>query len=83
MNDETFNELISRVKELNKAITADKSLGKGFCIGQSYFCEQETCDEKWMRSVVDYDILPMLSEYWFDDSAKFQQWENTLHGVFQ
>jgi hypothetical protein len=32
---------------------------------------------------VDYDILPMLSEYWFDDSAKLQRWENILHGVFQ
>ncbi len=83
MNDETFNELISRIKELNKEITIDKSLGKGFCIGQSYFCEQETCEEKWMRSVVDYDILPMLGEYWFDDGAKYQQWENILHGVFQ
>lgn len=29
------------------------------------------------------DILPMLSEYWFDDTAELQRWENILHGVFQ
>ena len=32
---------------------------------------------------VDFDILPMLSEYWFDESDKLQRWENILHGVFQ
>lgn len=30
-----------------------------------------------------YDILPMLSEYWFDDANKLQRWENILQGVFQ
>ena len=28
-------------------------------------------------------ILPMLSEYWFDDTNKLQRWENILQGVFQ
>ena len=83
LNDETFNELVSRVKELNKEIAADRSLGKGFCIGHSYFCGQKACTDEWLHAIVDYDILPMLSEYWFDDSAKLQRWENILHGVFQ
>ena len=39
--------------------------------------------EEWLREVVDYDILPMLTEYWFDDEAKLHRWENSLHGVFQ
>ena len=29
-----------------------------------------------------YDILPMLREYWFDDSTTLKQWENRLSGVF-
>lgn len=37
LNNETLNELVSKVKELNREIAADKSLGKGFCIGHSYF----------------------------------------------
>lgn len=83
LNSETLNELVSKVKDLNKEITLDRSLGKGFCIGHSYFCGRDSCTEEWLRSIVDYDILPMLSEYWFDDTAKLQRWENILQGVFQ
>lgn len=83
MSNETLNELIAKVIELNKAITLDRSLGKGFCIGHSYFCGQKTCTDEWLHSIVDYDILPMLSEYWFDDNTKLQRWDNILHGVFQ
>lgn len=83
LNNETFNTLIERIKELNKEIALDKSLGKGFCIGHSYFCGQAICTDEWMNSIIDYDILPMLSEYWFDDSGKLQRWENILRGVFQ
>ena len=81
-DNETFNTLIERIKELNKEITADSSLGKGFCIGHSYFCGQKECTDEWMMEVIEYDIIPMLSEYWFDESAKLQRWENILRGVF-
>lgn len=83
LNNETFSLLVSKVQELNKEIALDKSLGKGFCIGHSYFCGQTECSDEWLHSIVDYDILPMLSEYWFDDTGKLQRWENILHGVFQ
>ncbi len=81
--NETFNTLLEHIKDLNREIMQDKSLGKGFCIGHSYFCNADECTDEWMKDIVDYDILPMLSEYWFDDSAKLQRWENILHGVFQ
>ena len=83
LNNETLNELVSKVKDLNREIAADKSLGKGFCIGHSYFCGRDVCTDEWLHSIVDYDILPMLSEYWFDDTNKLQRWENILQGVFQ
>lgn len=83
LNSETLDELISKVKELNRKIVADKSLGRGFCIGHSYFCGRDVCTDEWLHSVVDYDILPMLSEYWFDDENEFQRWKNILQGVFQ
>lgn len=35
-----------------------------------------------MMEVVEYDILPMLSEYLFDEPTKLQRWENILRGVF-
>lgn len=83
LNNETLNELVSKVKELNREIVADKSLGKGFCIGHSYFCGKDVCTDEWLHSIVDYDILPMLSEYWFDDTSKLRRWENILQGMFQ
>lgn len=82
-NNETLNDLVARVQELNKEIAIDKSLGKGFCIGHSYFCGRDVCTDEWLHSIVEYDILPMLSEYWFDEPAKLQKWENILRGVFQ
>ena len=41
MDNEKFNKLISCVESLNSAIAADESLGEGFCIGHSYFCNLE------------------------------------------
>lgn len=81
-DNDTFNTLIERIKELNKEIAVDSSLGKGFCIGHSYFCGKKECTDEWMMEVVEYDILPMLREYWFDESTKLQRWENILRGVF-
>ena len=83
LNNETLNELVNKIKDLNREISLDKSLGKGFCIGHSYFCGRDICTEEWLHSIVDYDVLPMLSEYWFDDASKLQRWENILQGVFQ
>ena len=86
INDDTLYALIDVVIALNKAITDDPSLGAGFCIGHSYFCGQKASDEEdlagWMTSVVDYDIVPMLEEYWFDEPDKVRLWRNRLNGVF-
>lgn len=78
-----FDRLINRIEELNDEISREPSLGPGFCIGHSYFSNPEgkwTLDE--LRLIVDYDILPMLREYWFDDQDKLEHWENALHEVF-
>ena len=82
-DSEPLDALLEQVKELNKRIASDKSLGKGFCIGHSYFCGLVDCSETELRAIVEYDILPMLSEYWFDEPTKLQEWENRLRGVFQ
>ena len=81
-HDDTFYELIEKIKDLNFEIAKDPSLGPGFCIGHSYFCGQDECTDEWMQSVIEYDILPMLEEYWFDEPAKIQKWQNILRGVF-
>ncbi|MBF1201654.1 MAG: EVE domain-containing protein [Fusobacterium periodonticum] len=82
-SNNTFDRLIKKIKELNTEITQDKSLGKGFCIGHSYFCNAEECTLEWMKNIVEFDIFPMLSEYWFDDESKLNEWKDILYGVFK
>lgn len=69
---ETFNNVINAVKALNTEIVKDDSLGQGFCIGHSYFCNIKTADNIWLENVIKYDIAPMLREYWFDNGWKFK-----------
>lgn len=83
LNSEIFNDLIIKIQELNREITLDHSLGKGFCIGHSYFIADNPCTDIWMKSIIDFDILPLLREYWFDDTSKLQRWENILLGILQ
>ncbi len=85
LGSDVVDALVEKVEELNAEIAGDKSLGKGFCIGHSYFCgigAEEDADE-WCRQVVDFDILPMLREYWFDDEDKVAHWEGSLRGVLR
>ena len=84
LDNETFNALVEQIKALNREITADASLGSGFRIGHSYFClaDPAACTTDWMRSVVEFDLLPTLAEYWFDAPDKLHRWEENLRGVF-
>ena len=68
------------VESLNRAITEDESLGEGFCIGHSYFCnmEADSCTDAALASIVDYELIPMLKEYWFDESDKVEEWARKL-----
>lgn len=80
-----LNSLIEVIKDLNKAICKDDSLGKGFEIGHSYFCNltKETCTDTLLREIVKYDIIPTLQEYWFDDDKKVDEWTKALRAVFE
>ena len=84
LDNETFNALVEQIKALNREIAADASLGPGFRIGHSYFCldDPAACTTDWMCSVVEFDILPTLAEYWFDAPDKLHRWEENLRGVF-
>ena len=87
LNNPHFDALITEIKALNEEIAEDLSLGRGFCIGHSYFCGCKTpadCTDEWMKSVVEYDILPMLGEYWIDDDREKQNyWQRRLHDIFE
>jgi 5-methylcytosine-specific restriction protein B len=66
-----LRKLIDAIIELNKVIADDDSLGSGFCIGHSYLCNLDNDYE--LESIVEYDIIPMLREYWFDNDERYNQ----------
>ncbi|MDE6288623.1 MAG: EVE domain-containing protein, partial [Muribaculaceae bacterium] len=70
-SDERIPKVVEAVRRLNETIINDDSLGEGFCIGHSYFCEQDP-NADWIESVVYHDICPMLEEYWFDNKEKYR-----------
>lgn len=82
LNNEHFNRLIDKIKELNKKILLDDSLGEGFEIGHSYFCGQTDITDAWLHQVVNYDIIPMLQEYWFDNKREVENWRSKLNEIF-
>ena len=77
-----LDRLIQQIIELNNEIIDDDSLGSGFCIGHSYFCNLKAATEDQLKMIVEHDILPTLAEYWFDDKAKYNKWESRLIGIF-
>lgn len=82
INDSEFDNLIENIKNLNEEIKKDESLGEGFAIGHSYFANlnSEDIDEK-LNYIVNYEIIPLLNEYWFDEPEKVEQWSNQLRSV--
>ena len=80
LDDSRFEALVREVESLNRAIAEDESLGEGFCIGHSYFCnmKRETCTDEALASIVEYELIPMLKEYWFDEPAKVREWSDRL-----
>lgn len=80
LNNEKFNNLINCVKKLNEEILNDESLGKGFLIGHSYFCnlKSNTIEDKILNGIIEYELIPLLNEYWFDEPRKVEEWTNNL-----
>lgn len=70
-DDDRVSKVVDAVKKLNEVIANDDSLGEGFCIGHSYFCNP-AADPDWIENIVNYEIIPMLNEYWFDNKERVE-----------
>lgn len=77
-NNKKFDNLIAAIEKLNVAIENDETLGRGFRIGHSYFCTENSIDDMWLNAVITYEIIPLLNEYWFDEPSKVRDWEYAL-----
>ena len=83
LSNEKLDGIIDGIQTLNEAISKDDSLGNGFCIGHSYFCNQSEFSLEWLENVIEYDIEPMLKEYWFDDTQKYESHINVLRNLLK
>lgn len=81
--NDKFIHLINCVKNLNRAISSDDSLGDGFCIGHSYFCDLDDISDRALSNIVEYELIPLLKEYWFDEQNKVRDWSSSLRGVIK
>ena len=85
LGNDKLNELLACVVRLNEAIATDETLGDGFCIGHSYFCGMRpgaVTDAK-LSAIVEYELIPMLREYWFDEPGKVRDWAGRLREVLK
>lgn len=80
LDSKRFDALVARIRALNKEVSSDESLGEGFCIGHSYLCGMGEGDatEERLSAIVEYEIAPMLRDYWFDDPDRARNWTDDL-----
>ena len=78
-----FDRLINCVENLNSAISADDSLGEGFCIGHSYFCNLKTATDQVLSGIVEFELVPLIKEYWFDEPVKIKDWISNLRSAIK
>ncbi|RGN67550.1 GTPase [Streptococcus anginosus] len=85
INNRKLDNLIACVKNLNYAITADESLGEGFCIGHSYFCNLTpgSVNDQVISNIVEYELIPLLKEYWFDEPTLVREWSESLRSAIK
>lgn len=79
--DPQLNQLVKAIIDLNKVIANDDSLGSGFCIGHSYLCNLGYHYN--LENIVEYDIIPMLREYWFDNDNLYNQEAQKLRNALK
>ena len=83
LQSDKFNKLIDCVESLNADIASDDSLGEGFCIGHSYFCELKETSDQTLSGIVEFELAPLLKEYWFDEPAKAKTWIEDLRSAIK
>jgi 5-methylcytosine-specific restriction enzyme B len=71
--DAKRDALVACVIRLNKEIRNDSGLGKGFEIGHSYFCGGLSPSD-----IVEFELIPLLEEYWYDAPEKVGEWTSKL-----
>lgn len=84
MDERLIGQICQRMLEVNALISNDKQLGPSYRIGHSFFCPHRPdgdfsdCDQQWYENIVSSELLPLLSEYWFDNEAMLNRAKQVL-----
>ncbi|TKZ30675.1 AAA family ATPase, partial [Brachyspira catarrhinii] len=73
IDKDLINKIIEKFTKLNETIKTDKTLGKGYTIGHSYFCNRKNLNKEDYEDIINYEIAPTLREYWFDNEDKAEK----------
>ena len=73
IDKDLINKIIEKFTKLNETIKNDKTLGKGYTIGHSYFCNRKNLNKEDYEDIINYEIAPTLKEYWFDNEDKAEK----------
>lgn len=74
VSDSMIARILDVMTRINDEVGSDTvNLGRGFCIGHSYFCSyssSNSSEEEWFNRIIVREIGPLLREYWFDNETK-------------
>jgi 5-methylcytosine-specific restriction protein B len=75
-----IQNLTEKINHINGLIMGDPSLKEGFLVGHSYFISKDLPaePEQWLEDIFNYEILPLLEEYWFDNQERLADIRTTL-----
>ena len=84
VNSKTIDRIVDNISKVNQQISDDNfELGDGYCIGHSYFCPKgnstDSFGDKWYEQIIEYEIKPLINEYYFDKPDQAQQLIDTLY----
>jgi 5-methylcytosine-specific restriction protein B len=82
MNAKLINLITQRMSTLNEEIAQDSLLGENYEIGHSFFCPKKSdfrdLSRDWFENIIETEIIPLLKEYWFDNSDRVTELKDKL-----
>lgn len=74
-SEELITKIVKKLGHLNQTIENAPHLGPGFRIGHSYFISAEfsPAEDAIYKQIINYEVKPLLEEYWFDDLGMVDQ----------
>lgn len=82
MDKNLIELVVNKMSAINRVIREDPLLGENYQVGHSYFCPKgdnfEGLSTAWYNSIIKTEIIPLLKEYWFDNTAKVNEAERIL-----